>query len=125
MAGKCEAGRDGSWVAQNEPSALETLTTTGFSDLRSSGSAASVTRMMPTAFVSNTSRALGAVERLATPPARLAMPALLTRTSSPPSGLDLGEGGGDGGVVGDVELDEPRAELLGGGTAARLSRAPT
>jgi hypothetical protein len=30
--------------------------------------------------------------------------------------LDLREGGGDGGVVGDIELDEACAELLGRGT---------
>jgi hypothetical protein len=54
IAGYFEAGRDGSWLAQNEPSALEMLTTTGFSDSFSRRSAASVTRMMPTAFVSNT-----------------------------------------------------------------------
>ena len=45
------------------------------------------------------------------------MPALLTSTSSAPTRLD---GRGDARVVGDVELDEARAELLGGGAAARL-----
>src|SRR6476619_1022943 len=84
--GKCEAGRDGSCVAQNEPRALETFTTTGLAERRSRGSAASVTRMMPTAFVSNTSRALGPSSASPRPSrVRLAMPALLTRTSSPPS----------------------------------------
>src|ERR1035437_5457156 len=80
-----EAGRDGSWVAQNEPRALEMFTTTGFSDCCSSGSAASVARTMPTAFVSKTSRTLGpsSASLMLAPLARLAMPALLTRTSSP------------------------------------------
>lgn len=41
MAGKREAGRVGSWVAQNEPRALETFTTTGLAELRNSGSAGS------------------------------------------------------------------------------------
>ena len=54
------------------------FTTTGFSDFFSSGSAASVTRMMPTAFVSNTRSASGPLS------ASIPMPALLTRTSSPP-----------------------------------------
>ena len=57
MEGKWNWRRSGLVTAQNEPSALETLTTTGFSDFSKSGSAAWVTRMMPIALVSNTSRA--------------------------------------------------------------------
>lgn len=43
--------------AENEPRALETLTTTGLSDFRRSGSAAFVTRMTPTALVFDRPRA--------------------------------------------------------------------
>jgi hypothetical protein len=39
-------------TAQNDPALLEMVTTLAFEDLRSSGRAASVTRTMPTAFVS-------------------------------------------------------------------------
>ena len=35
-------------TAQNDPALLETFTTTGFAEFRSSGSAASVTRTIPT-----------------------------------------------------------------------------
>ncbi len=72
------AGFDGSWVAVNEPSALERFTTIGFAERRRSGSAASVARIVPTAFVSNTASAWGP----SCP--HTAMPALFTRTSSPP-----------------------------------------
>jgi len=89
MAETCEAGRDGSWLAQNEPSALETLTTTGFADLRRSGSAASVTRMMPTALVSKHPQRIRPVER-EHPDA-----SVVDQDVEPIVGLDLGKGSGD------------------------------
>jgi hypothetical protein len=55
------------------------LTTTGFADFFSKGSAACVSRTIETAMVSNTFRASGPLR------ASIAMPALLTSTSNPPS----------------------------------------
>src|SRR5215813_10370862 len=59
MAGTWSAGRSGLVTAQKEPRALEMSTTTGLPELRSSGSAARVTRITPTTLVSNTSRRRG------------------------------------------------------------------
>src|SRR5690606_40682422 len=47
------SGRPGVLTAQNDPALLETVTTFGLTDRRSSGSAASVTRTTPTASTSN------------------------------------------------------------------------
>ena len=74
---------------------------------------------MPKTFVSKTSlrRLVRGRRRRAGVRAPL-MPALLIRTSSPPSASICAARGRDGGVVGDVELDEARTQLLGGRAAA-------
>src|SRR6516164_976143 len=84
MVGKWNWRRSGFVTAQNEPRALETLTTTGFSDSCSSESEAWVTRMRPMTLVSNTVRATGPVTS-----AIGLMPALLISTSRWPSFLAM------------------------------------
>ena len=103
----CVLDHDGFRPGPTGAAALETLTTTGFSDFSSKGSAAWVTRMRPIALVSNTLSASGPLTSAA-----ILMPALLTRTSkwslafvgSTKSGLH-------GCVVSHVKLHELATEL--------------
>ena len=118
MAGTWNAGRSGLVTAQNEPRALETLTTTGFWDLRSSGSAAWVTRMILTALVSDTFSASG--------PLRAGSDAgVVDQHVQVPLGvLDRLHRGRDRGVVGDIELHEPAPSSAAAFSPRSTLRAP-
>lgn len=74
------SGKSGPVVTPNEPAELETVTTFGLGERRSRGSAASVTRTMPTAFTSKVRSAEGPSNG-----PNSCTPALFTRTSSRPS----------------------------------------